>query len=73
MADLVLNTEEKTTIGSRSSRRLRRDGKYLAFLWIRSGLNTSVDYGDLRGALTTDAGLNALIQLSVMGQINFQF
>ena len=27
----------------------------------------SVDYGDLRGALTTDAGLNALIQLSVNG------
>ena len=27
----------------------------------------SVDYGDLRGALNTDAGLNALIQLSVNG------
>ena len=27
----------------------------------------SVDYGELRGALTTDAGLNALIQLSING------
>ena len=69
MADLVLNTEEKTTIGSRSSRRLRRDGKVPGVLY---GLGQdpeifSVDYGDLRAALTTDAGLNALIQLSVNG------
>ena len=69
MADLVLNTEEKTTIGSRSSRRLRRDGKVPGVLY---GLGQdpeifSVDYGDLRGALTTDAGLNALIQLSIKG------
>ena len=69
MADLVLNTEKKTTIGSRSSRRLRRDGKVPGVLY---GLGQdpeifSVDYGDLRGALTTDAGLNALIQLSVNG------
>ena len=69
MADLVLNTEEKTTIGSRSSRRLRRDGKVPGVLY---GLGQdpeifSVDYGDLRGALTTDAGLNALIQLSING------
>ena len=69
MADLVLNTEEKTTIGSRSSRRLRRVGKVPGVLY---GLGQdpeifSVDYGDLRGALTTDAGLNALIQLSING------
>ena len=69
MADLVLNTEEKTTIGSRSSRRLRRDGKVPGVLY---GLGQdpeifSVNYGDLRGALTTDAGLNALIQLSING------
>ncbi len=69
MADLVLNIEEKTTIGSRSSRRLRRDGKVPGVLY---GLGQdpeifSVDYGDLRGALTTDAGLNALIQLSING------
>ncbi len=69
MADLVLNTEEKTTIGSRSSRRLRRDGKVPGVLY---GLGQdpeifSVDYGELREAMTTDAGLNALIQLSING------
>ena len=69
MADLVLNTEEKTTIGSRSSRRLRRDGKVPGVLY---GLGQdpeifSVDYSELREALTTDAGLNALIQLSING------
>ena len=69
MADLVLNTEEKTTIGSRSSRRLRRDGKVPGVLY---GLGKdpeifSIDYGELRGALTTDAGLNELIQLSING------
>jgi len=69
MADLVLNTEEKQALGSRSSRRLRRDGKVPGVLY---GLGQdpeifSVDYGELRGALTTDAGLNALIQLSING------
>jgi len=69
MADLVLNTEEKTTMGSRSSRRLRRDGKVPGVLY---GLGQdseifSVDYSELREALTTDAGLNALIQLSING------
>ncbi|MBC95664.1 50S ribosomal protein L25 [bacterium] len=69
MADLVLNTEEKTTIGSRSSRRLRRGGKVPGVLY---GLGKdpeifSVDYSELREALTTEAGLNALIQLSVNG------
>tara|TARA_Y100001970_G_scaffold184284_2_gene224149 strand:- start:1081 stop:1749 length:669 start_codon:yes stop_codon:yes gene_type:complete len=69
MADLVLNTEEKTSIGSRSSRRLRRDGKVPGVLY---GLghdpeSFSVDYAKLREALTTDAGLNALIQLNING------
>jgi len=69
MADLVLSTEEKTTVGSRSSRRLRKDGKVPGVLY---GLGKdpeifSVDYGELRGALTTEAGLNALIQLTING------
>ena len=43
-------------------------GKYLGSIWIRSDPEIfSVDYGELRGALTTDAGLNALIQLSING------
>ena len=69
MADLVLNTEEKQALGSRSSRRLRREGKVPGVLY---GLGEapetfSVEYGELRGALTTEAGLNALIQLNING------
>lgn len=69
MADLILNTEDKTTTGSRSSRRLRKAGKVPGVLY---GLGQdpeifSVDYGELRGTLTTEAGLNALIQLNVNG------
>ena len=69
MADLVLGTEEKSELGSRSSRRLRRSGRVPGVLY---GLGEdpevfSVDYGELRGALTTDAGLNALIQIKVRG------
>ncbi|MEG3586238.1 MAG: 50S ribosomal protein L25 [Actinomycetota bacterium] len=69
MADLVLDTEEKSELGSRSSRRLRRAGRVPGVLY---GLGEdpqifSVDYGELRGALTTDAGLNALIQINVGG------
>ena len=63
MADLVLNTEEKQALGSRSSRRLRREGKVPGVLY---GLGEapetfSVEYGELRGALTTEAGLNACL------------
>jgi len=69
MADLVLDTEEKSEFGSRSSRRLRRAGRVPGVLY---GLGVdeqifSVDYGELRGALTTAAGLNALIQINVGG------
>ena len=58
MADLVLNTEEKTTIGSRSSRRLQEMGSTGVLYGLGQDPEISVGYGDLRGALTTDAGLN---------------
>ncbi|MBT95051.1 MAG: 50S ribosomal protein L25 [Acidimicrobiaceae bacterium] len=69
MADLVLNTEKKLTTGSRSSRRLRKAGKVPGVLY---GLGQdpeifSVEYGELREALTTEAGLNALVQLNING------
>ena len=69
MADLVLNTENKLTTGSRSSRRLRKAGKVPGVLY---GLGQdpeifSVEYGELREALTTEAGLNALVQLNING------
>ena len=69
MADLELNTEEKQALVSRSSRRLRREAKVPGVLYgLGEASETfSVEYGDLREALTTEAGLNALIQLNING------
>ncbi len=69
MADLVLNAEVGRELGSSSSRRLRREEKVPGVVY---GLgvdpvSVAVDYSDLRLALTTDAGLNALITLDVDG------
>ena len=70
MAEVVLITETGRELGTRSSRRLRREEKVPGVLY---GLNAepetfAVDYGDLRRALTTDAGLNALVQLEIDGE-----
>ena len=68
MADLVLNTEEKTTSAVALHDDYEEMGKYLVLYGLGQDPEIfSVDYGDLRGALTTDAGLNALIQLSING------
>ncbi len=69
MADLVLDTQDDRELGSRSSRRLRREGRVPGVLYGlgQDPLTFSVDYGELRGALTTEAGLNALIQINVGG------
>lgn len=69
MADLVLDTQDDRELGSRSSRRLRREGRVPGVLYGlgQDPLTFSVDYGELRGALTTEAGLNALIRINVGG------
>ncbi len=69
MAELVLNTEEGRAFGSRSSRRLRRQGRVPGVLYGlgESPVPFSVAYGDLRGSLTTEAGLNALIEIDIAG------
>lgn len=56
-------------LGSSSSRRLRRAGQIPAVVY---GLEAnpvpiSVDYRETRNALSTDAGLNALLNLSIDG------
>ena len=55
--------------GTRPSRRLRRTGRVPAVVYGMGSepLTVSVDTGDLRAALNTDAGLNALITLDVDG------
>ena len=66
MADqLTLTASTDRAIGSRSSRRLRREGKVPAVVYGAGDPPTpiSVEWSDLRAALTTPAGMNALITL----------
>ncbi len=69
MAELVLSTEEGRELGSRSTRRLRREGRVPGVLYglEQDPMPFSVSYTDLRGSLTTDAGLNALIEIEIGG------
>jgi large subunit ribosomal protein L25 len=66
---ITLTAETGRPIGSRSSRRLRAEGKVPAIVY---GADTdptaiAVTWSDLRAALITDAGMNALITLDVDG------
>ena len=67
---LLLAAETGREEGTRSSRRLRREGRVPAVVY---GLDAdpttvSVAWPDLRAALTTDAGVNAIITLSIDGE-----
>jgi large subunit ribosomal protein L25 len=69
MEQVTLRGETGRVHGSRSSRRLRRDGRVPAIVY-GHGLETrsvAVDRRDLYAALHTEAGLNALISLQVEG------
>ena len=65
--DITLEAETGRTTGSAASRRLRANGKVPAVLYGRGAepASLTVDWRDLRAALTTDKGLNALITLKV--------
>src|SRR5437763_2302672 len=67
MEEVTLTAELGRPVGSRPSRRLRTAGKVPAVLYGHGTdpMALSVDSRDLRAALTGDAGLNALITLSV--------
>ena len=69
MATNLLTAEIGRPRGTRPSRRLRRTGRVPAVVYGlgENPLAVSVDRADLRGALSTDAGLNALITLDVDG------
>src|SRR6185312_7320530 len=69
MAEITLPAHTGRSTGSRASRRLRGEGKVPATVY---GLGTesvpvTVDWRELRHALTTDAGMNALINLEIDG------
>ncbi|MGH9258952.1 MAG: 50S ribosomal protein L25, partial [Acidimicrobiales bacterium] len=65
--DIILAAEPGRTTGSSASRRLRSTGKVPAVLYGRGAdpQPITVDWRDLRTALTTDKGLNALLTLQV--------
>ena len=65
--DIILVAETGRPTGSPASRRLRATGKIPAILYGRGAepAPISVDWRDLRSALTTDKGLNALLTLKI--------
>ena len=67
MSDTTLRAETGRQQGSRASRRLRRQGKVPATMYGQGNdpVAVAVDARELRNALATDAGLNAVITLEV--------
>ncbi len=67
MDQITLRAEAGRQTGTRPSRRLRRQGNVPAIVYGRGidAINVAVDRRELYAALTTEAGLNALINLEV--------
>ena len=67
---LLLNATRGRSEGTRASRRLRRQGNVPAIVYglDREPVSVSVAWSDLRLALNTDAGINALITLRIDGE-----
>jgi large subunit ribosomal protein L25 len=67
--DVTLTAETGRELGSRSTRRLLRDGKVPGVVYglDQDTVAVAVAWPELRTALTTEAGLNALITLEVDG------
>src|SRR6478735_1575915 len=71
MAEINLKAATGRELGSSPSKRLRAEGKVPGVVY---GLDVdpipvTVDWKPLREALTTDAGLNALINLDIDGDV----
>lgn len=69
MAEITLQADTGRTTGTRESRRLRAAGRVPATVYGlgRDAQTVSVVWRDLRTVLTTDAGLNVLVDLAVDG------
>ncbi len=67
--ELTLRAQAGRELGSRASRRLRREGRVPAVVYGRDQepVLVDVDHRELMAALSTDAGLNALIAIDVDG------
>jgi large subunit ribosomal protein L25 len=69
MSEVTLTASTGRETGTRPSRRLRREGLVPGVVYGegKDALTVAVDYKELRRALSTDAGQNALITLDVDG------
>lgn len=70
MAEITLVAEVGRTTGTGPAKRLRAQGRIPGVVYGKGGEATpvSVDWRELRSCLTTEAGLNALINLQVDGE-----
>ena len=70
MDEIVLTASTDRATGTRTSRRIRRDGRVPGVLYGlgAESVTIAVDWSDLRLALTTEAGVNVIIQLEVEGE-----
>ena len=70
MSEIVLSADTDRVTGTRSSRRLRRASRVPGVVYGLSQDPVSIDvaWAALREALTTDAGVNAVIHLEIGGE-----
>jgi large subunit ribosomal protein L25 len=70
MAEITVVAETGRQTGSRPANRLRTAGKVPGVVYGHGAdaVTVTVEWRDLRQALTTDAGLNALIDLDIAGE-----
>ncbi len=70
MAEITLNVETGRAVGSRPAKRLRAAGMVPGVVYGHGSepVAVAVEWKPLRQALTTEAGLNALINLVIDGQ-----
>ena len=70
MAEIQLVAETGREAGTRASKRLRREGKIPAVVYGHGTepVSVAIDARELRHALNTEAGVNALINLSIDGK-----
>ena len=70
MSEIVLTADTTRQTGTRPSKRLRREQRVPAVVYGLSQDPVSIDvaWADLRVALTTDAGVNAVIHLEIAGE-----
>jgi len=70
MSEIVVSADTDRVTGTRSSRRLRRASRIPGVVYGLSQDPASIDvaWADLREALTTDAGVNAVIHLEIGGE-----